>query len=527
MPNTNIKSLDYRDNQNQLVDKLNNNFDEVVELHGGSQGNIGPTGDRGAIGDSGTFGPTGLMGERGTRWFIASAEGNITSGSAQEGDYWIDSDNSDIYKLEITGWNYTGYSLRSGADVFELNTYTYNSGPTYSGGTGSAIQMSQVLPKNYLFVLSDIAPESGIIDELLAKFSISNDSTINDSPLLEFSRSDIENGTIADYSLHPVFYWTSSLPTDNSMGIRTPGGSFTVGASGGFESRFDSLNMESQKGIDIDYGVTSGSGIYSTGGYDIKSTGQFVITSKNININGLSGGFLDPISSIATIESANPHVTITPSGTAGFRSTRTGDTYSELSQSVYHLTLENISAKQVWLSTRGKLKMNKTIEGITYPSTSPGITGYAGGTGVNWYFISRTSATVGSPLDNGNIMIINPSVPINEYVGLGLYNDSNLGWGGSGGLEMGQSIDITVHNSSDSPAGSSPTGFKFIGVGTGASASCVTKVTLPFFANTIDLTISRGVTGSTYTTVFYRAYAPWSSTGVTGSTGGSGGSFTY
>ena len=170
--------------------------------------------------------------------------------------------------------------------------------------------------------------------------------------------------------------------------------------------------------------------------------------------------------------------------------------------------------------------MNKTIEGITYSGVTAGAVGYSGATAINWYFISRTSATEGSPLNNGNTMIINPAIVSGQHVGLGLYNDPNLGWGGSGGLQMGESIDITVHNSTDSPT-TSASGFKFIGVGTGASASCVTKVTLPFLAPTVDLTIARGVNGSGLTTVYYRAYAPYSSIGAMGSTGGSGGSFTY
>ena len=123
-------------------------------------------------------------------------------------------------------------------------------------------------------------------------------------------------------------------------------------------------------------------------------------------------------------------------------------------------------------------------------------------------------------------MIINPAIVLGDYVGIGLYNDSDLGWGGSGGLQMGESIDVTVYNSSDSPT-TSASGFKFIGVGTGASASCVTKVTLPFLSPTVELTIARGMTGSGLTTVYYRAYAPYSSIGAIGSTGGSGGSFTY
>jgi hypothetical protein len=526
MPNTNIQGLNYSDNQSQLVDKLNNNFDEIVELHGGSQGTPGPTGDRGAIGDSGTFGPTGLDGERGTRWFVSSV---APAGSAQEGDYWINSTSSDIYTLQLTGWNPTGYNIRTGGDLFRVDNFVYNGGSTYSGGTGTAIQMSQVLPKNYLFILSDVTPESGVINELLSKFSISNDSTVNDSPLLEFSRSELADGSIADYSLHPFFYWPSSIPTENSLGLSIPGGTFQIGASGGFTSSFGSLNMDSQKGTEIDYGVDSTSGIYSTGGYNINAAGNFIVTSKYLNISGLSGGFLNPLFSVSTLASSSPHIAITPSGTAGFRSTRTGDIHSTLSQKVYHLKLEDSTGNQFSLSTRGKLKMNKTIESISYPSTIAGTTGISGGSStiINWYFISRTSSTVGSALDNGNTMIINPAVVSGQHVGLGLYNDSDFGWGGSGGLQMGESINITVHNSSDAAPGSSATGFKFIGVGTGASASCVTKVTLPFLAPTVELTIARGVTGTAVTTVYYRAYAPWSSGLSLGSTGGSGGSFTY
>lgn len=525
MPNTNIQALDYNDEQSRLINKLNNNFDEVVELHGGSQGTLGPTGDRGAIGDSGTFGPTGLTGPRGTRWFVSSL---APAGYAQEGDYWIDSVSSEIYTLELTGWNSTGYNVRTGADLFRTDSFLYSGGSTYVGGTGTAIQMSQVLPKNYLFILSDVTPENGVVNELLSKFSISNDSLVNDSPLLEFSRSDVANGSIADYSLHPYFYWPSTIPTDNSLGMRVPGAGLQIGASGGFESRFLSLKMESEKGTEINYGLDSSSGIYATGGYNINSTGNLLVTSKVLNTSGSSGGFLDAIRSISYAASETPHTQITPSGTAGFRSTRTGDSHSTLSQSVYHLTLENSSGNQVWLSTRGKLKTNKTIEGITYAGVNAGTTGISGGSStiINWYFITRTSATVGSPLNDGNTMIINPAIVSGQHVGLGLYNDPNLGWGGSGGLQMGESIDITVHNSSDSPT-TSASGFKFIGVGTGASASCVTKVTLPFLAPTIDLTIARGVAGSGLTTVYYRAYAPWSSTGAIGSTGGSGGSFTY
>ena len=330
MPNTNIQSLNYSDDQSQLISKLNNNFDEIVELHGGTQGTEGVTGPRGAIGDAGSFGPTGVSGPRGTRWFVSTSS---PAGYAQEGDYWIDSNTSQIYILEISGWNSTGYNLGSGTSLFDISSYLY------SGGTGSALRMNQILPENYLFILSDVTPESGVINELLSKFSVSTNSSINDAPLLEFSRSDIEDGTIADYSLHPVFYWVSALPTENSLGLRSPGGSFSIGISGGFEASFNSMTVNSKKDTVIDYGATSGSGIFATGGYNVVAGGEFKITSKYINTVGGSGSISDPIQSVATLPQATPHVYITPSGVTGIRSTRTGDTYSTLSHSTYQGSL--------------------------------------------------------------------------------------------------------------------------------------------------------------------------------------------
>ena len=55
-----------------------------------------------------------------------------------------------------------------------------------------------------------------------------------------------------------------------------------------------------------------------------------------------------------------------------------------------------------------------------------------------------------------------------------------------------------------------------IGKSTSSITSATNVISLPFNATSIDFTISRGVTGSGSTSVYYRAY---------GSAGGSGGSF--
>ena len=527
MPNTNIQGLNYSDNQEQFINKINNNFDELVELHGGVQGTLGVTGGRGPIGFMGAGGPSGVTGPRGTRWLISSS---IPTAYAQIGDYWLSSTDSDIYILDPSGWIFTGYNLTASSGLFSVVGSSY---PV--GLTASNIGINQILPPDYLFIVSDVAPEYGIVNELLAKFNISTDSLINDAPLLELSRSDIEDGTLADYSLHPVFYWISTSPGNNSLGLKVPGSTFDLGASGGLEASFSDFYLDSAGDIGVSYGATSSSGIFSTGGFTVSASDEFNIRSKYFNITGASGSFLDPIQTTLVLPTSTTHTTIQPGGSSGLVSRRLGDSFSNLSHSTYHFSLESQNQKQVTLSTKAKLKTNKTSSGISYSTNNPGATSSIGSTGINWYFITRTgSPSSTSVLNDGNTMVINPAVSGNSYLGLALWSGSDYGWGSTGGLEPGQCIDLSIYNSSDAGPTASISGFKYIGVGTGSTASIVTKVTLPFYAKCIDLTIARGITASggvPQTTVYYKAYSPyllWSSyiSGI-GLTGGSGGSFSY
>lgn len=519
MPSTNIKTILYSDSSNEIVDKVNNNFDEIVELHGGTDGVLGPTGARGPLGEIGSMGPTGISGPRGTRWFIQTLS---PAGYAQEGDFWINPDTSQIYGLQSSGWQYSGYNVNTTGSLLTYLTNTLIPTPGYAGGTGIAVGIDQILPQNFLYVLTDVTPEFGITNETLAKFLIGTNTQTNDVPLLEFSKSNVENGTIADYTKHPVFRWSNANPTDNSLDFFIPGGSAAFGLSGGFNANFNNLGINSASKINIDYGTSSTGGIYSTGGFSFEaSSGRFDITSQFLRITGGSGEFRNPITSTATLSPGNPSITINLGGTSGFLSTRTGDVHSTLSHSVNHISLETQSRTEFYLNTKGKLRTNKTVEGISYASGTPGATVTVGSNLVNWYFISKPSTTVSSSvLNDGNTIMISPNVS-SGLVGVGLYYnpDNDFGWGAtsSGGLANGESMDIKVYLSTDSPTASFG-GISYLGVGATSGTSIQTKVTLPFRATVVDFTIAKGVTGSQPTTVYYKAY---------GLTGGSGGSFTF
>jgi hypothetical protein len=511
MPVTNIESLGYNDPQNLSIDKINNNFDEIVEFHGGTQGLIGPTGNRGEIGQPGDLGATGGTGARGTRWFVQSVQPSGPETTVVNGDFWVDSDNGNIFEFSQSGWVFTGYSISSSSNVFDATS------SAWAGGTGTSIILDQVLPENYLFILADKVSSSGILNETLSKFMVSTDSTINDSPLLEFSKSNLEDGSLTDYSQHPVFKWKSPSPNDNSLLLQIPGGSFVVGASGGFEGLFQTLNINSAAGLSIDYGTSPGSGIFSTGGFFFNSpSGTFSIESNFLNITGGSGNFDKPILLNANLQSGVPSLlSLSGNSPGALQTSRSGDSFQALSHTVYNLSLENSGGRELGLDTKGKLLTKKYETGISYAETSPGATSTVGSNQVNWYFISRSGTTVSSAvLDFGNTIVITPNIPLGNYVGVGVYSDSAYSWTGTGGIEGGQSIDINVLFSPNTFETGISDGIKYIGAGA-TSGNATSYVTLPFNATSVDLTVSKGPTGNS-TTVFYRAY---------GSAGGSGGSF--
>jgi hypothetical protein len=494
-----------------MFDKVNLNFDEIIEIHGGSQGRPGPTGADGAIGDRGKPGPTGNSGVRGNRWFIDISQPAGSGDTVIQGDYWVNRDSGIISIFTSSGWEPTGYSLSDGDSIFK-NTESIFS----TGITGSAISLNQVVPSDYLVIIADKTPGSGVLNESLSKFLISTDTTVNDSPILEFSKTNVENGNISDYSQHPIFRWNNFTPTDNGLVLEIPGGTFVIGASGGSDIRFNEFIMNSPGNIEFNYGTTSGSGIYSTGGFEINApSGQFSMLSANISITGGTSSMSAPVQLNPSLPNGVYSTYLYSGGTApALRTTRSGDTFSTLSNNVYNISLESSNGGQrdFFIDTRGKIRTKKTETGISYTNTTPSATGPAN---TNWYMITRTGTPIDSSvLQDGNTMVINPVVPTSGFIGIGIYTGSDYSLGTTGGIDRGESIDINILISPNSVSFPS-NGITFIGAGT-TSGNVTNRVTLSNIASSLDLTIARGVTGDN-TTVFYRSY---------GTNGGSGGSFT-
>ena len=125
MPITNIQYLDYNDSQSDAIDKLNYNFDEIIEANGGTQGITGPVGDTGPAGSKGPAGNTGATGIRGNRWFVNLTRPSGSYNTVMEGDFWIDSNDGKIYIF-----NESGTSIDNISSV-EYNAPIHNIGGKY------------------------------------------------------------------------------------------------------------------------------------------------------------------------------------------------------------------------------------------------------------------------------------------------------------------------------------------------------------------------------------------------------------
>ena len=506
MPITNIKGINYSDGQNLLIDKINHNFDEIVEAHGGSVGETGPSGDRGPIGNNGPIGITGNNGPRGTKWFVQSI---FPPDGAIYGDYWVDSDDGTINIFGHSGWSSTGYNLSSSGSLFgDAESYFTN------GGTGVSVGFDQISPENYTFVISDKSAQSGIINEKLAKFLISTDVAANPSPILEFMKSDLISLNPGDYAEHPIMSWSSGLPTNNDLKFNIPGGSLSIGASGGFATYSQSIDASAEN-FYINYGATSGSGISATGGIQMSTSanGTFSLISSNLGITGGRAEFQSNVQINGGQGGILPSISLDISGTGGIVTERISDTFNTISNSVYNVSLETNSDKEFYINTKGKIRTKKTKSGVTYQSyQNPAITSGS----VNWYFVSRTGGPIqSSVVKNGNTIIITPTDPgSGNYVGIGLYNDPLYSWWGPGSILDGQSIEISVYSSPDSSDfQNSSSLFKYIGKGT--TGGVTPLVTLSSPATAVDFTITKGISGGS-TVVYYKAYTL---------SGGSGGSF--
>jgi hypothetical protein len=287
MSRLNLQTFYPADPQSDLVNKLNQNFNQMSNAMGGTLGDQGPTGERGTIGHAGPAGSTGETGRRGSRWFVRTS--GPTGLDVNTGDFWMDA-NADCYIYGATGWNYVS-SLKRDQNLFKNITGVVGpSGQSY----GIAVALNQGDLQDFAFVVADDNPEqSGNLNPQGAKFVVSTNTDIDSDYLIEFSRADLgttgSTGATSDFVKHPFFSWGDSLNLDSIV----PYGPYKIDFGGG-ATGYMSINASNQiKFESLASSITLAAQNMTVGGNIMLNApaGNLIFTGTNITVNTIYANF--------------------------------------------------------------------------------------------------------------------------------------------------------------------------------------------------------------------------------------------
>ncbi len=104
----NLNLINLTDSVEQLVSKLNENFNVISTGNGGAEGKKGDSGYAGLPGPRGLRGEKGDKGDRGTKWYSSNNTSTFPT-EASVGDYVVVKNNLDFYeKVSTTEWTKRG-----------------------------------------------------------------------------------------------------------------------------------------------------------------------------------------------------------------------------------------------------------------------------------------------------------------------------------------------------------------------------------------------------------------------------------
>ena len=444
MPNLTIINLNTGDTQEDLINKINQNFDSIVANGGGPQGADGNQGDQGPVGQEGPIGDTGVPGERGTRWFISDSIPAPQGGTAFNseiliGDYWVDttpSANKSVSIYTTGGWTSTGQSLQA-QEIF--TTLVGITGP--SATLKNAIVQSSTTPGNNTFVLSDAVTTTTTANPTYSKFLIATQAT-NGFPLLEFGKSNLLPipplpAVPSDYNRHPYFGWKNPTSTDYAIKFISPSDSLDVIAG-------KNLNLQSTNGDITVSGINSNltantSMSFTTSGLmNLNSgTSNLLINSNQFTLGASSALFTVPLTISGSFSGVSMASFVNTSTGGGISVNLTGTA----STSRYLANFLAASSSKFYVRSDGKIKFDKTL--YAYSTNTRGGTGdYQANSGKYYNIVGPNVIT------NGNIAMVNF---VTGSTGAGVAIPLTAGpTGFSDMIGVGESYQMTIFSSSTS-----------------------------------------------------------------------------
>lgn len=286
MPSLNILNLNAGDSQEDIIRKVNSNFDSVVSSGGGPKGPKGQDGPQGPVGPAGPKGDPGQQGTRGTKWFVqATGPTGGVNDPILIGDYWVDTfDENTIYQYQTTGWVNTNSNLQA-EEVFK--SLPGISGP---GMNKNAIVFSSVFPQINTLVLSDAVANVDTANPTYAKVLISTNSN-SDYPILEFSKTNATNiGAPIDYNRHPQFRWLNPASTNYNLLFTVPQDTLTIRSGGNLLIRSTNSSLS----------------LYSNSTFNFSAGGNMsIVANSSVNINAKNGTATFSLTSSKAVLSSN------------------------------------------------------------------------------------------------------------------------------------------------------------------------------------------------------------------------------
>jgi hypothetical protein len=262
------------DTKDLIVDKINENFSQIISFSTGPQGRSGIIGPTGYPGGAGQLGATGVSGQRSSEWTLSV----IPPPNSNEYDQWIDqgvTGNGNIYQYDGSNWQSTGISLIE-SQFFKVK----NDIPTFSAPTEySAIYFTDPSQDTKSLVISDDENTSSYINPNYSKLLVSTNDQIT-TPIFSFRKSNISS--IAQ----PSFYWEQI--GNNSRISFNSSSDFTMSSSSGslliYPQYSGYTNMSAHRAYFNAYNDIRMSSVTfsSTGSLQIQ-TDNYQLTSSQLN----------------------------------------------------------------------------------------------------------------------------------------------------------------------------------------------------------------------------------------------------
>ena len=465
MPNLTIINLTQGDTQEDLVNRINQNFGSIVANGGGPQGSDGPQGDQGSVGPAGPMGDQGVPGERGTRWFLSSTEplGGTAGVGIIVGDYWVDTEEDKLVYIYATGgWVSTEENLQA------QNAFTTLPGIVGSTGATSknAIVQSSATPNFNTFVLSDAVASTVSANPTYAKFLIATNST-NGFPLLEFAKSNLANGSPADYNRHPFFGWKNPTASDYGLRFVVPGDLLDIVAGGNLTLQSTSGNVNIT-GVSTTFSATNSMSFTSTGSLNLNAgSSNLLITSNQFNLSSTTASFNVPVSVSGSFGGASMF-SLSNSSTGGGLNVNLSGTAST-SRFLANFTVSGTS--KFYVRSDGKVKFDKT--NFAFSTYKASTATYAIST-KNYYIIGSNVLT------NGNRVVVNLTAGVS---GIGIAIPLNSGSTGlSDYIAVGESLTMNIFSST---ASNTISGISYTTNGTSSAGNSTFTATTSLTVNVI------------------------------------------